>query len=291
MKIYFPLLCFLLLFFDASHAQEFLTTFCVEDASGKIDSVQVGYDIDATEFIDAQFGEQDLIALPFDNNFEVRLAQINIDDYDQTYHQLSTTPSLVNYTSKIDILSRDCEEWNFTNVNNGLKPITALLIRNSDLPVTIKWDSAIFEADCQSQSLLTDWHPGGWFDVGAPVTIPPVTLREEAAVEVTTPTWLQLVDHFNDTLSMVFIRIDSDLTSSIATTPLQEVRVYPNPVRDQLMIRGLENEPFTVQVFNRFGQYIAHENRNTVDTRHWKEGLYILRIEAEGHSLIRKIVK
>lgn len=222
---------------------------------------------------------------------DVRLAQINIGELETIEGVPNNNLDLVNYNSKVDILSRDCQNWNPTNASSGLKPITTLFIKNSSLPVKIIWDQSAFAGSCESQSLITDWHPGGWFDVGGPVTISPINLSEMEEVEVTTPTWVQYIDAFNDTLSMVFIRIDSEFTNSTSPTLLEEVRVYPNPVQDQLIISGMENDDFQVQIFDQFGQIVGNENTRSIDTQSWNNGIYFLKINAKPYSYIRKILK
>lgn len=80
---------------------------------------------------------------------------------------------------------------------------------------------------------------------------------------------------------------------SISTSLNKEINIFPNPVNSQLTIQGL-SQASSIVVFDVFGriqltkqQYI----QNLLDVSALKSGMYILRIETENESIVRKFQK
>ena len=96
---------FFLLFPLFIQAQDFLTTIHFQDTLGNIDSVQVGYDITATAFVDPIFGEMDIQDIPLHDSLDIRLAQVNLNLLECEYMYVNTSLEAITYYSKIDILS------------------------------------------------------------------------------------------------------------------------------------------------------------------------------------------
>ena len=77
-----------------------------------------------------------------------------------------------------------------------------------------------------------------------------------------------------------------------------EISVYPNPVQNQLIIK-LVNTNFrniNVNLFDLSGKNLIHKTATTgvesdyqMDVSHLKEGMYLLKITSEKHTLTRKI--
>lgn len=70
-----------------------------------------------------------------------------------------------------------------------------------------------------------------------------------------------------------------------------EISVYPNPVRDRVVIEGIE--AVEIQVYNTLGQVVKSErNSNEISVEGLAEGVYLVRImDAEGKVYTNKITK
>ena len=69
-----------------------------------------------------------------------------------------------------------------------------------------------------------------------------------------------------------------------------EISIYPNPVRDRVIIEGIEVAE--VQVFNAFGQMVKTiQGTNEINVSDLPQGVYLLRImDAEGKVYTNKIM-
>ena len=67
------------------------------------------------------------------------------------------------------------------------------------------------------------------------------------------------------------------------------VEVYPNPAKDQLFVKA-ENLQ-SVEVYNVFGQQVLVTVNSTIDLSALSQGIYFVRINADGHSMTRRFVK
>ena len=67
------------------------------------------------------------------------------------------------------------------------------------------------------------------------------------------------------------------------------VAVYPNPVKDQLYVKaeGLRS----VEVFNLVGQRVLETEASTIDMGSLNQGIYFVRVTAEGGTAAKRIVK
>lgn len=72
------------------------------------------------------------------------------------------------------------------------------------------------------------------------------------------------------------------------------VEVYPNPVRNSISISAPSNLKYTVKIISSNGHLITDRKasgRETIDISGYPGGLYLVLIEADGHTVSRKIVK
>lgn len=71
----------------------------------------------------------------------------------------------------------------------------------------------------------------------------------------------------------------------------QAIKVYPNPATDKLYVSGIKQN-YNVSVFSSEGQEVLNKiiaNNSYVDLK-LASGLYLVKIESEGESLIKKII-
>ncbi|MCX6224858.1 MAG: Omp28-related outer membrane protein [Bacteroidia bacterium] len=83
-----------------------------------------------------------------------------------------------------------------------------------------------------------------------------------------------------------------DNTSGIAETASESrISIFPNPVADQFMIRGLQTGTLTIMTLN--GQGLLRKqirNGEWISTQGLTEGLYLLKIQSENRTVYRKIM-
>jgi hypothetical protein len=67
------------------------------------------------------------------------------------------------------------------------------------------------------------------------------------------------------------------------------VALYPNPVKDRLFVKaeGLQ----MVEVFNLMGQQVLVSEDDTIDLDSVGQGIYFVRVTAEGKVVTKRIVK
>jgi hypothetical protein len=77
-----------------------------------------------------------------------------------------------------------------------------------------------------------------------------------------------------------------DLNTSI--TPITEwnLQIFPNPANENVYIRGIETEEFTIQLFNTNGQELrSWENNIALNVQDIQTGWYVLKITADKSSV------
>jgi len=73
------------------------------------------------------------------------------------------------------------------------------------------------------------------------------------------------------------------------------LEVYPNPLRDEMIISSDHSDLKSCTVFNQVGQKIIQVDLNhpktRVNTSHWKSGMYIIRASHGGKMIHKKMIK
>lgn len=106
------------------------------------------------------------------------------------------------------------------------------------------------------------------------------TDKEWSVVEALDET---VVDHIPFTVTGV--------VTGIEDAKEDEVKIYPNPVKDILHIQANENIAKT-QLYNTAGKLvIEQENSNNIDVRNLNSGIYILKVETQSGTSTHKINK
>ena len=131
-----------------SYSQEFKMKLWFQDAVGNKDSIELGYDLLATDSIDSQYGETNSITTPWSNNFEVRISN-------EWKNRFNNNQSGTYHTKKQIVKKQLC------SIPHS---VTAIDIKAQHWPVTVSWDSTLNFTDCYNSSLLTSVMPYGWWD-------------------------------------------------------------------------------------------------------------------------------
>jgi len=75
--------------------------------------------------------------------------------------------------------------------------------------------------------------------------------------------------------------------------PVSSLKIYPNPVNDQLTIENQESVIKEVRVYDILGREMnksyPNDLKTTINTNHLIEGIYILKIKTENYSFMHKI--
>lgn len=69
----------------------------------------------------------------------------------------------------------------------------------------------------------------------------------------------------------------------------ESIAVYPNPVRDRLMVKA-ENLQ-SVEIYNLVGQQVMFSTSDVVDMGVLNQGIYFARINADGKTVTKRVVK
>ena len=75
----------------------------------------------------------------------------------------------------------------------------------------------------------------------------------------------------------------------VAENEVDEIALYPNPVRDRLTANA-ENLQ-SVEVFNLMGQLVMTSTSSVVDMDSLGQGIYFVRVKADGKMITKRIVK
>lgn len=88
---------------------------------------------------------------------------------------------------------------------------------------------------------------------------------------------------------------DNEFTSIAETNPLKNISIYPNPVRDRLIIdTGTLTEQVQVQIFSLAGALIQSyslSGKSQIDLSHLSKGYYFIKVSDGEHVMHQKIIK
>ena len=295
MKIYY----FLLIFLSSTillNAQQFNTQFYFTDTLLNKDTVTVGFDPLAQIGVDSIYGEIDLKEVPFGNDFEVRVGQLDHQDlgcfpYDPlSIHNIDNDQSgLVIIMGEKSIGGMSCDNGNLTGLNTFN---ATFFVKNTELPLKINWDNQAFMETCISSSFLTDWHPGLWFDASCGQNPFVEEISEIPELWINEPTNIQIVDRSGDTLSMIHLGWRSGLISSTETQNSPTFKTFPNPAQDHLIIQFLEAKNRSWELFNVNGKVVQNGEvttaSETIEFQQLPVGVYFLRVD--GFQMERVVI-
>ena len=69
----------------------------------------------------------------------------------------------------------------------------------------------------------------------------------------------------------------------------ESIAVYPNPVRDRLMVKAANLQ--SIEVYNLVGQQVLVSTSDVVDMGVLNQGIYFVRINADGKTVTKRVVK
>ena len=80
-----------------------------------------------------------------------------------------------------------------------------------------------------------------------------------------------------------------DIAHDVTENELEAIAVYPNPVKDRLIVKA-ENLQ-SVEVYNLVGQMVANSTSSVVDFGNLNQGIYFVRVKADGKTVTQRVVK
>ena len=262
-------LLFLILSFSLGvKAQQFSFQMYFKDAIGNRDTLTLGYDTAATKIIDAAFGEVNIIGVPLDSIFEVRITDESVWGGQQqgTFH----TKKQITYY----------------NCDSPLYNIHSIDITAKHWPVTATWNKAIFNDSCRDWSYFSSFIG----DLGGSSNLGMARLANKDSVIFTTnadPGWFGFfyyVNNANDTIS-VFLQSFADSITAIQSlnelAKTKGIKVFPNPSTNSISVSLDENfaASNTICLYNIYGQLVlSTSQKENIDVANLPTGLYLVRV-------------
>lgn len=255
-----------------------------QDAIGNRDSIEIGYDLLATDSIDSQFGETNIISTPWSNNFEVRISNEwknrFINNQAGTYH-----------TKRQIVKKQLC---------SLLHAVTAIDIKAQHWPITISWDSTLVFDDCYNSSLLTSVMPYGWWD-----TPGFIALFANSSKITFMPNDLYFSNYYNyissnnDTLDVIWqiFGSSSSIFQGVNDEKIKKpsFNIVPNPVTSTFVIHteNANNDFLNINIFSIDGVMQKHFNKEQVfDISELPNGIFIIQIEMTNKEfIVKKLIK
>jgi hypothetical protein len=273
---------FLLLLSQLAIGQEFSFKMYFEDSVGNKDTLTIGYDQNATDTIDSEFGEINIISIPLVSSLDVRISN---EWHNRHYQNISGT----FHTKKQIIEKKDCGVYYTVN---------CIDIFTDNWPVTVYWDSTLFGDTCLNGSLFTSVMPGGWWDTGGFREI--LQSNSSYSFNPNYPFFNEYygyVTNNNDTID-VFWQTFGDSTilmMGIEESMSNELRIFPNPTSNiisfQFKEQDLQIENIRVFDINGKPQPITVVGKN-IDLTELANGLYFIRFtKSAGETITKKIIK
>ncbi len=83
------------------------------------------------------------------------------------------------------------------------------------------------------------------------------------------------------------------VSTGISNSTENSISIYPNPVQNTMVINGFDNDA-VVNVINSLGQSVAKQSitaGESIDLSNQSAGIYIVKIENQGNTITKKIIK
>lgn len=265
-------------------AQQFAFQMTFIDAVGTIDSLTLGYDIAATDSLDASFGETNIISTSYASGLDVRAGNVWLK---QTFGtgQFGQIP----FETKKQIVPNTCGNGNFWSIF----PIVEINIVSTHFPIKVYWNKLLFNDTCRKGSVFTGVHPGGWWDTGG--------FREELETKDSAIFYQNQYYFLNgvDTVNVYWVAFSDSTLLSLGINELatskNEIKTFPNPTSD--LVTVIINESFgdlsRVELYNSFGEVVLLSKQlSNIDIKGLQSGLYFVKVtNKKGLSLISKLQK
>jgi len=268
--------------------QEFSFQMNFEDSAGNKDSLTIGYDINATDSIDAIFGETNIISTPLSAGLDVRVTN-------EWYNRMSLPSTTGTFHTKKQIVDKD------------FVPFINIDIFTNHWPVTASWDNLQFNNNVRNGSFFTSINPGGWWDTGSPSNLYKVDFKSTNQVTFTSNISVfngffndnyAYINGSSDTISVFWLAFgdSTSFPTGINKTRAQEdIKIFPNPTSNYLTIQPTEPnlKIGQIQLFDLSGKEQEIKlTEDLVNLESISEGMYFMRLTLQnGQTVMKKIIK
>jgi hypothetical protein len=262
-----------------SGQKDFIAPIILTDASGRVDTIIIGIQSDATQGVDSIYGESYLSHSLIDSNFAffTSIREANLFNYAKPF----VLPDLISKKNIVPI----------ANTPTGKRQFFYTYVLTNNPPIKLQWDSSRFFE--YNASFVVSSHPGGWFDVGDQ----PVFLSQKGNC-----TKLGLKSHFildstvfgtSKKFFILYFGIHSLPEVSISSFEYDEMKIYPNPINQRkLKIEG--NEVANISITNSIGVLIYSSDESmkeySIDFENYPKNVYFLRIETKLKTKFYKLL-
>jgi len=262
------------------------------DAVGNTDTLIIGFDNIATDSVDAELGEVNIIDIELDSIFDVRITNEWYVRAWPGYQDKS------KYHLLKQIVKKDCSP--------GASPVS-IDIKCSHWPVTAKWDSSLFRGDpCHVGSVFTSMNPGLWWDIMTPSNLYQCKISEHDEVTFTSnadkyfyPGDFGEDSYMNsdhDTISVFWVALGTTAIWSYVDQKHYDnsIFLYPNPSCDYIRFDSKNQLDFkNSEVYDLTGRKQDISVHDTeIDIRRLKNGIYFIRMnDNENRTIVKKFIK
>ena len=277
--------------------QDFSFKLFFHDAVGNKDTLTLGYDPNATDSVDTDFGEINIISNHLDSVFDVRVS-------DEWNSRMRKYDSSGNYQLKKQIInSIDFSKYPAINGTCGSGYAISIDIKCRNWPVTASWDNSLFSDTCRNGSVLTSIPSGGWWDVGSPSDLFLAELSNKNQVtfsanwEGYVNEYYAFINSYQDTISVFWVVFaNSAFLPSAINVPRDEnkLNLLPNPTYNKVQISGIQADQIEqIDLFDISGkEYNINWSTKTIDLSNLENGIYFIRFKLSDKSLItKKVIK
>lgn len=253
------------------YAQEFSTKFYLTDRNGQKDTLEVGYDANATRGVDVGYNEINFINPLNTNVFESFII-------DPSLHNTN------NFFLKKQILNKD-SMWGALGI----------IVPFDSLPIKVTWNKSQFnnaERDC---SFITDWTYGGWFDAGNCSFLE--NLKDTSNIQINKTfsnyTYNDGIRQYPFYIFYLTFADKEDIrmgVNNIQRNP--DIQIYPNPASNFIFINNKSNESIKrITIFSLNGKFVEYndESQLKINCSKWPTGLYMLKMEFNTKTTDSKI--
>jgi hypothetical protein len=263
------------------NCQEFKFNLFFQDSKGNKDTLTLGYDTNATDSIDSKLGETNIYKQPIDSVFDVRISNI--------WYKSAYKPIVDSFQTKRQIVKDNCGGW---------FPAVTIDLFCKYWPVTITWDNTVFKDSCNLGSILTSFHPGGWFDVGGGFITELGKVSEMKIQKLKqyneNSTQYYYVNDKNDTIYVFWQAFGNSQLPHLEINDNKfqtDYNFYPNPSNGITYLKGDIQQVQSLSLFDITGNMRLSVSDSKIDLTNLNQGVYLVNIKLKnGRVLNRKII-
>jgi len=287
MKKVIPLIVLLLAIYS-SNAQQFSFELYLADMHGNADTLILGYDSNASDSIDSQFDEIDILNNPWDSVFEARISPLTewMGPVNNHNPQFQLKKQILNFNPKPPYNPFTC---------HSSSPVYIEIYSASGRQFSLKWDSTKFMDSSNFSS--------GFAFINQIIHQPAFHLNSVDSLLFNN--WQTNDSYYlsnGDTiwlLGFAFISYTEVGINEVTKNETENVIIYPNPASEIVNIEFKKSltDKVEVQLFDisgklLFKQEIINKDKIEIDISHLKSGVYIIEIDYEnGFSKRHKLIK